>query len=117
MHTLKVSELEDTVVPMITESGVAVRNWATPLGMVFIDGGHSYEAALADYRGWDPHLLQGGFLVFHDIYLDPAKGGQAPRQVYTKALDSGDFDELPMVNTLGILQKRHVVVVEKKVCC
>ena len=116
-HTLRLAELEDTVVPMVTQSRVAVRDWATPLGMVFIDGGHSYEAALADYRGWGPHLLQGGFLVFHDIYLDPSKGGQAPRQVYAKALESGEFDELPMVNTLGILQKRHAVVVEKQVCC
>ncbi len=116
-NTLRTAGLEDTVIPMITGSGVAVRNWATPLGMVFIDGGHSYESALSDYQNWGPHLLGGGFLVFHDIYTDPSKGGQAPRQVYTKALDSGDFDGLPMVNTLGILRKRHAVVVEKKVCC
>jgi len=116
-NTLRKAGLEDTVIPMITGSGVAVRNWATPLGMVFIDGGHSYESALSDYQNWGPHLLGGGFLVFHDIYTDPSKGGQAPRQVYTKALDSGDFDGLPMVNTLGILRKRHAVVVEKKVCC
>lgn len=116
-NTLRTAGLEDTVIPMVTSSSVAARNWATPLGLVFIDGGHSYEAALSDYRDWSPHIVQGGFLAFHDIYLDPSKGGQAPRQVYTKALDSGDFDELPMVNTLGILQKRHAVVVEKKVCC
>ncbi len=116
-NTLRTAGLEDTVIPMITGSGVAVRNWATPLGMVFIDGGHSYESALSDYQNWGPHLLGGGFLVFHDIYTDASKGGQAPRQVYIKALDSGDFDGLPMVNTLGILRKRHAVVVEKKVCC
>ena len=105
------------MIPMVTESRVAVRNWATPLGLVFIDGGHSYETALADYQNWGAHLVGGGFLAFHDIYTDPAKGGQAPRQVYQKALDSGDFEALPMVNTLGILKKRHIVVVEKKVCC
>ena len=116
-NTLRTAGLEDTVIPMVTESKVAARNWATPLGLVFIDGGHSYESALSDYLDWNPHLMQGGFLVFHDIYPDPAKGGQAPRQVYQKALDSGDFEELPMVNTLGILKKRHAVVVEKKVCC
>ena len=116
-NTLRVAGLEDTVIPMVTRSSVAVRNWATPLGLVFIDGGHSYETALTDYQNWSAHLVGGGFLVFHDIYFDPAKGGQAPRQVYHKALDSGDFEELPMVNTLGILKKRHVVVVEKKVCC
>ena len=116
-NTLRTAGLEDTVIPMVTESSVAVRNWATPLGLVFIDGGHSYETALTDYQNWSPHLVGGGFLVFHDIYTDPARGGQAPRQVYQKALDSRNFEELPMVNTLGILIKRHVVVVEKKVCC
>ena len=115
--TLRTAGLEDTVAPLVTWSKVAVKNWATPLGLVFIDGGHSYESALNDYQCWSRCLLPGGFLIFHDIYLDAAKGGQAPRQVYEKALQSGDFDQLPMVNTLGILRKRDIVVVEKKVCC
>jgi len=116
-ETLKKASLEDNVVPMITQSGVAARNWATPLGLVFIDGGHSYETAFSDFRSWSPHLLPGGFLVFHDIYPDPAKGGQAPFEVYKLALGSGNYAELPMVNSLGILRKHNAVVVEQKVCC
>ena len=116
-ETLKKAGLEDNVVPMVTRSGVAARNWATPLGLVFIDGGHSYETALADYLNWSPHLLPGGLLVFHDIYTDPAKGGQAPWEVYKLALKSGKYLELPMVNSLGSLRKLDAVVVEKKVCC
>jgi predicted O-methyltransferase YrrM len=116
-ETLKKADLEDNVVPMVTQSGVAARNWATPLGLVFIDGGHSYQTALSDYRNWSPHLLPGGLLVFHDIYPDPAKGGQAPFEVYKLALESGNYTELPMVNSLGILRKHNTVVVEKKVCC
>jgi len=116
-ETLKKAGMEDNVVPMITRSGVAARNWATPLGLVFIDGGHSYQTALMDYRCWAPHLLPGGFLVFHDIYPDPAKGGQAPFEVYKLALGSGNYAELPMVNSLGILRKNDAVMVEKKVGC
>ena len=116
-ETLKKAGLEDNVVPMVTRSGVAARNWATPLGLVFIDGGHSYDTALADYRNWSPHLLPGGLLVFHDIYTDPAKGGQAPWEVYKLALGNGGYVELPMVNSLGSLSKLDTVVVEKKVCC
>jgi len=116
-ETLKKAGLEDNVVPMVTRSGVAARNWATPLGLVFIDGGHSYDTALADYRNWSPHLLPGGLLVFHDIYTDPAKGGQAPWEVYKLALGNGGYVELPMVNSLGSLRKIDAVVVEKKVCC
>jgi predicted O-methyltransferase YrrM len=103
--TLEKAGLEDTVVPMITFSRVAARNWSTPLSMVFVDGGHSYETAFTDYQCWGPHLLKGGYLVFHDIYPDPSKGGQAPYEVYKLALKSGAFMELPMSGSLGILRK------------
>lgn len=116
-ETLYKAGLEDNVVPMVTQSGVAARNWATPLGLVFIDGGHSYQTALSDYKCWSPYLLPGGFLIFHDIYPDPTKGGQAPFEVYKLAMGSGDYRELPMVNSLGILRKNDIVVVEKKVGC
>ena len=52
--------------------------WRTPLSLVFIDGGHAYETVLADYRRWHPHVMVGGRLLFHDLFEDPAEGGQAP---------------------------------------
>jgi len=107
------AELEETVVPMIAKSHVVARDWTTALGLVFIDGGHSYEAVVTDYRCWHPHLLPGGFLVFHDIFLDPAEGGQAPYEVYKEALASGRFEVLPMIKTLGVLRRRGTVVVKK----
>jgi predicted O-methyltransferase YrrM len=107
------ARLEETVVPMIAKSHVVARDWTTALGLVFIDGGHSYEAVVTDYRCWHPHLLPGGFLVFHDIFLDPAEGGQAPREVYKEALASGRFEALPMTKTLGVLRRRGTVVVKK----
>lgn len=104
--TIERAGLDEVVVPMVTKSHVAARDWAIPLGLVFIDGGHSYETVAADYQYWHPHLLPGGFLVFHDIFLDPSKGGQAPYEVYKVALASGLFRELPMTNTLGVLKRR-----------
>ncbi len=107
------AELDEVVVPMVTKSSVAARDWATPLGLVFIDGGHSYEAVMTDYKCWNPHLLPGGFLIFHDIFLDPAEGGQAPYEVYKMALTSGQFEELPMTKTLGALRLCKPMVVKK----
>jgi predicted O-methyltransferase YrrM len=114
-ETIQKAELEDIVVPMVTTSKAAARDWAIPLGMVFIDGGHSYEAVLTDYQCWYPHLLPGGYLAFHDIYPDPSKGGQAPYQVYKQALASGLFEELPMSDSLGVLRRHRTVVVKKQV--
>ncbi len=104
-QTLEASGLEDTVVPIVCRSEVAARYWATPLGLVFIDGGHSYEAAGIDYNSWARHIVPGGYLLIHDIFKNPDEGGQAPYQIYKLALSSGLFHELPMVKTLGVLQR------------
>lgn len=103
--TIEKADLEDTVVPMVCRSDVAARLWATPLGLVFIDGGHSYEAAITDYNSWAEHVMPNGYLLIHDIFTNPEEGGQAPYQVYRLALESGRFRELPMTKTLGVVQK------------
>jgi predicted O-methyltransferase YrrM len=103
-QTLKQAGLEESVVPIVSTSAVAGRMWQTSLAMVFIDGGHSFEAAHTDFLTWTPHLMTGGYLVIHDIFLNPDEGGQAPRQVYETALSTGLYQELEMTQTLGVLQ-------------
>jgi predicted O-methyltransferase YrrM len=103
--TLEIAGLENTVVPIIARSEVAARMWSSPLQLVFIDGGHAYETALSDYNCWAKHIVSGGYLLIHDIFSDPAKGGQAPYLVYNNALESNLFKELPMTKTLGVLQR------------
>ena len=104
--TLQASGLEDTVVPLAASSAVAARNWATPLSLVFIDGGHAYETVLTDYESWRPHVMTGGYLLFHDIFPDPADGGQAPYEVYRQALATGQFNVFEMAGSLGVLEKK-----------
>lgn len=104
-RTLARAGLEDTVVPVVAPTRLAARAWRTPVSMLFIDGGHSLQAALDDYRCWSPWLLPGGVLAIHDIFPDPADGGQAPWEIYRLALASGLYDELPRVKTLGLLRR------------
>jgi len=103
--TILAAGLENTVVPMVCKSEVAARSWATPLSLVFIDGGHTYEAASTDYNAWAGHILPGGYLLIHDIFKDPAKGGQAPYHIYNLAIASRLFQELSMTKTLGVLRR------------
>jgi len=105
-RTIEKAGLEETIVPMVCESALAARLWSTPLSLVFIDGGHSFEAAYQDYQNWARHILPGGYLLIHDIFEDPKQGGQAPYRVYQMALASGLFLELPRVKTLGVLKRR-----------
>lgn len=104
-RTIRLAGLEDTVIPIVCKSETASRSWATPLGLVFIDGGHSLESASLDYKSWAGHIVPGGMLLIHDIFKNPEEGGQAPYIVYKNALDSGLFQEFPMMKTLGVLQR------------
>ncbi len=97
--------LEDTLVPLVCKSEVAARTWATPLGLVFIDGGHAFETAFGDYNCWARHIVPGGYLLIHDIFRNPEEGGQAPYHVYRYAVASGLYKPLAMTKTLAVLKK------------
>ena len=100
--TIEKAGLEETIVPLVCSSPLAARQWATPLSLVFIDGGHSFETAYEDYQNWARHILPGGYLLIHDIFEDPNQGGQAPYRVYQLALASGAFPGIaPGKNTGG----------------
>ncbi|MBW1725819.1 MAG: class I SAM-dependent methyltransferase [Deltaproteobacteria bacterium] len=104
-NTIEKAGIEDTVVPMVCRSELAARLWSTSLSLVFIDGGHSYAAAYTDYNAWAGHIMPNGYLLIHDIFKDPEKGGQAPYHVYKLAVASGLFKEVAMINTLGVLKR------------
>lgn len=104
-RTLETADLIDTVVPIVSASETAARMWATPLALLFIDGGHAYETVFKDYTSWADHVMPGGYLLIHDIFPNPADGGQAPFQIYQLALNSGRFKALTMQKTLGVLQR------------
>lgn len=106
-RALRRANLEDVAVLIVAPSTVAAEMWSVPLGMVFIDGGHSREAAHADYQAWSRHVAPGGILAIHDLFPDPGQGGQAPIEIYRRALASGEFDELPATKTLGVLRRRR----------
>jgi MMP 1-O-methyltransferase len=104
-RTIEDAGLEDHVIVIVGTSAEVARLWRTPLGMLFIDGGHSEPQVVADYEGWAPWVAFGGALVFHDIYPDPADGGQAPYRVYLRALASGAFKEVGVTGSLRVLER------------
>jgi MMP 1-O-methyltransferase len=103
--TIEEAGLEEHVIAVIGTSADVSRIWRTPLGMLFIDGGHSEANVVADYEGWAPWVTRGGALAFHDIFPDPADGGQAPYRVYLRALASGAFKEVSVTGSLRVLER------------
>lgn len=105
-QTLQRAGLEETVIPVVGRSDVVARNWATPLSLVFIDGGHAFETALTDYECWSHHILPGGYLLIHDLFEKPEDGGQAPFEVHQIALSSGRFEIVSRIKSLGVLRRK-----------
>ncbi|HWW45827.1 MAG TPA: class I SAM-dependent methyltransferase, partial [Acidimicrobiia bacterium] len=103
-RTIAAASLEDVVVAVVGSSPTVGRHWATPLGLVFIDGGHAYDVALADYETWAPHVAPGGLLAFHDVFEDPAAGGQAPFRVWQRAVEDG-FVPVSTTGSLRVLRR------------
>lgn len=107
-RTIEDASLTDVVVPLVAASAVVVRGWATPLSFVFVDGGHSQDAADADFAGWAPHLVRAGLLAIHDVFEDPAEGGRPPYEIYRRAIDSAAFAEVARTGSLRVLERTGV---------
>lgn len=108
-RTIANAGLEDHVVAVVGASTTVASLWARPLAMVFIDGGHAEDVAQADYDAWSPHVMPGGALAFHDIFPDPADGGQAPFRVYRRALATGHWIERRVHGSLRVLERTKPV--------
>ena len=104
-RTIERAGLEDAVVAVVGDSSVIAANWRTPLGLVFVDGGHALDVVLADYEAWSPHVAEGGVLVFHDVFEDPRDGGQAPFEVWKRAVASGQFTPVSTTGSLRVLRR------------
>jgi predicted O-methyltransferase YrrM len=104
-RTIAEAKLEDVVIAIVGESPTIAKHWGTPLGLVFIDGAHSEEHVFADYEGWAPKLVTGGLLVMHDVFENPAEGGQGPFRVYERA-KVDDFADAPPTGSLRVLRRR-----------
>ena len=104
-RSIRLADLEGVVIPVIGTSTHIANHWRTPLGFLFIDGGHSIEPALADYRAWTPFVCAGGVLAIHDVFENPADGGQAPFEIYKLAIASGLFEEIRQVGSLRLLRR------------
>jgi len=102
--TVAKAGLEHWVVAVVGESARVAAAWRTPLGLLFVDGGHSQAAADADYAGWAPWVVAGGVLAIHDVFPDPRDGGRPPFVIYERARRDG-FEEFGATGSLRLLTR------------
>jgi MMP 1-O-methyltransferase len=99
------AELDAHVVAVVGRSTTVARGWRNPLSLLFIDGGHTEEAAQRDFDGWARWVLVGGGLIIHDVFPNPDEGGQAPYHIYRRALDGGEFREVTAIGSMRVLER------------
>ena len=104
-HTIHDAGLERSVVAVVADSPTLAQFWSTPLAMLFIDGGHGEDPAQRDYALWTPHIAPGGILAIHDVFPDPADGGRPPYEIYLRALESAEFEEVSATGSLRVLRR------------
>ena len=105
-RTLEGAGLESDVILLVGESTAVAAVWNTPLALLFIDGGHGRDVAWSDYRAWTPKVPPGGYLAIHDVFPDPAQGGQPPYELYCAATTSGWVeDEALGCGSLRVLRR------------
>ena len=111
MRNLRKANLLDTVIPIVSDSSLVSRDWKISLSMVFIDGGHTMEAAFNDFNNWKDKIIKGGILAIHDVFPNPDDGGRPPFEIYRKALSEKNFKEVEAVKSLRILEKLNETVI------
>jgi hypothetical protein len=82
-------------------SEVVSKGWQQAIGLLWIDGDHTYEATRRDFDCWAPFVLPGAKVAFHDS-LDEKLG---PIKVIGEILSAGGYQEYCQVGHTTVLQK------------
>ena len=93
------------IIPILEESKKAAKRFYEEISLLFIDGGHAEQTAFDDYHAWKDKICSEGLLIIHDVFPDPKDGGRPPFEIYSIASESGEFEDLGIYETLGILKR------------
>jgi len=58
----------------MSESVAAAATFGGPIGLLFIDAEHTYEACRADFEAWEPKVVPDGCIALHDYALKGEQG-------------------------------------------
>lgn len=74
--------------------------WNQPISLLFIDGAHDGVSMLADYTGYSPHVVSGGFIAFDDVKSSAIIG-----IIETIIKPSGEWHNWQVIGKMATAQK------------
>lgn len=129
-NNIKNADVANVVVPILKTSEEAALNFNKQVGLVFIDGDHSYEAVLLDFITWFPKMVEGGIMVFDDtigwtgpikvveenIYKSPnfKNINFVEKVTYAEKVNKNSFVERLRNNFMLLLRKIYIFGTELK---
>ena len=51
----------------------AIKGWASQIDLLYMDGDHSFEGVLRDFREWTQFVVSGGLILIHTSRSSPNK--------------------------------------------
>lgn len=77
------------------------RHWTKPIGLLYVDGSHTYEDVLADVRAWGRFLVPGGVIAFDDYRTERNPGVARVVDAMKAGTDWDDWTDGPPPLTTG----------------
>jgi hypothetical protein len=95
------ANVADIIRPINLKSWQVAIGWEQPIGLLWIDGNHEYEAVRKDFDVWEKFVVPGGHIAFHDS----SDSGGGPYRVVQEILTEAGFELIRRVEKVSVLRK------------
>lgn len=102
LKRMKKWDTDELVVPIKSATQDEAPKFDQPIGLLFIDAEHKYEAVKRDFADWSPKVIEGGTICMHDYKRgNPQKDG-----VKRTVEEQDEWDVVEVVRTMAVLRRR-----------
>ncbi|HET8924275.1 MAG TPA: class I SAM-dependent methyltransferase [Candidatus Acidoferrum sp.] len=102
INNIRSLELENVIRVLVNQA--CKLTWESPVGFVFIDGIHDYPSVARDFFKFDPWIIPGGVIAFHD-YSDFYPG---VKMFVDELVLNGAYEPVASAGSLMVCKKVRV---------
>lgn len=99
--------IRNFVEPLRKTSEDAAQQWNNePIELLWVDGDHAYDMVKLDFELWEPFVVEGGIIAFHDTGLRGGKDREGPKQFVEQYVFKSDkFKNIGFLETITFATK------------
>lgn len=96
--------LIEQITPLKFDFNRLAEFWDKPIGLLYIDGQHTYKAVLQDYFTWKDFVVSNGYIAFHDYKPDKFPG--VVKAIEEVVIPEGTWEPLALYGSVYSFSKR-----------